>query len=93
MTAVLVAGVVLLIGRVIYLARPNGTQAASALAQAALLPEVKLALPARAVVKSMSVNGSRVFVQHAPPAGDDEITVVDLATGKVVSHLTIERGK
>lgn len=93
MTALLVAGVVLLIGRVIYLARPTGTQAASATVQAALLPEVRLTLPARAVVKSMTVNGSRVFVAHAQPGGDDEITVVELATGKVISHMAIERGK
>ena len=93
MTAVLVAGVVLLIGRVIYLARPSGTQAASAGAPMALLPEVRLALPARVVIKSMTASGSRVYVVHAPPAGDDELTVVDLATGKIVSHMAIERGK
>jgi Family of unknown function (DUF6476) len=93
MTALLVAGVAVLIGRVIYLARPTGTQAASATVQAALLPEVRLALPARAALKAMTVNGSRVFVTHALPGGDDEITVVDLATGRVISHMAIERGK
>lgn len=94
MTALLVAGVAVLIGRVIYLARPSGTQATSAMAsQAALLPEVRLAMQARAVIKSMTVNGSRVFVTHALPGSDDEITVVDLATGRVISHMAIERGK
>ena len=96
MTAVLVAGIALLIGRVIYLARPSGTQAALAATQGAepaLLPEVRLALAAGSVVKSISATGSRVAISHGVPGGADEVTVLDLGTGKVVSHVTIERGK
>ncbi len=98
MTAVLVAGIALLIGRVIYLARPAATQAGSAAAGAAaqlpLLPEVRLALPAGAVVKGISATGSRLAITHAAPGGSgEEISVLDLTTGKVISHVTIERAK
>ena len=95
MTAILVVGVVLLIGRVIYLARGPGTQAASGvgIAQPPLLPQVALPLPSRATVKAVSISGSRMAVTHAVPGGDDEISILDLATGKLVSHVVIERGK
>ena len=97
MTAVLVAGLALLIGRVIYLARPTVTQAASAAAQAAqvpLQPDVKVALPAGAVVKGISASGNRLAITHASPGGNgEEVTLLDLTTGKVVSHVTIERDK
>ena len=96
MTAVLVAGVIVLIGRVIYLARGSGTQAASGMSiggQPLLLPEVTLPLPPGATIKAVSMGGSRLAVTHALPGGDDEISVLDLVTGKRVSHVTIERGK
>ena len=94
MTAILVAGVAVLIGRVIYLARPGGTQATSAsmAVQPALLPEVRMVLPMGAVVKGISATGSRLAITHAMPGGGEEISVLDLATGKVVSHVLIERG-
>ncbi len=91
MTAVLVAGVALLIGRVIYLARPAGTQAGSAVSSMALQPDVRLALPVGAVIKTVSADGSRLFISHAAPGRDDEITVLDLTSGKIVSRVTIER--
>ena len=91
MTAVLVAGIALLIGRVIYLARPAGTQAASATLAAAMQPNIRFVLPAGAVIKAMTADGNRMFISHARPGSDDEITVVDLTSGKVVSQITIER--
>ena len=90
MTAVLVAGIALLIGRVIYLARPAGTQAASASMSLAIQPNIRLALPAGSIIKTMTVDGNRMFISHARPGADDEITVVDLTSGKVVSHISIE---
>jgi Family of unknown function (DUF6476) len=98
MTTLLVAGVVLLIGRVIYLARGTGGQAASAglvnpAVQLPLLPDVRLALPAGAEIKQMSLAGSRLAISHVQPGGGETITLLDLATGAVVSRVTIERSK
>ena len=95
MTALLVAGIVVLAGRVIYLARAGGTQAANGAsgvyAQPVLLPEARLALPAGAEIRSMTLSGSRLAVEHTG-AGSSAITVLDLATGQVVSRVTVTRG-
>ncbi len=98
MTTLLVAGVILLIGRVVYLARGTGTQAASSSLvntspPLSLLPEVRLALPAGAEIKQMSLAGSRLAISYMQPSGGETITILDLATGAVVSRVTIERMK
>lgn len=98
MTVVLVAGVAVLIGRVIYLARASGTQAASSATIAALepilLPDVRLSLPAGARIKQISLTGIRVAVLYEAAEGaGDMIAVLDLTTGKVISRVTVERGK
>lgn len=97
MTAILIAGVVLLIGRVIYLVRGSGTQG-TAVAQAsavapALLGDVRLALPAGAEISQVSLSGTRVAVSHSMAGGGAAITILDLATGQVVSRVTIERAR
>jgi hypothetical protein len=97
MTALLAAGVLLLIGRIIYLARAPATQAASAAnvnaAQPALLAQVRLALPAGAEIRHTSLAGSRLAVHHGQPGGAETITILDLATGTVISRVSVERGK
>jgi Family of unknown function (DUF6476) len=97
MTALLIAGVALLIGRVVYLAqRGSGQPSAAAMAstpQAALLPEVRLALPAGAEIKQVSLSGSRLAVTHSQPGANDGVIVLDLATGAVVSRVVLERTK
>lgn len=94
MTAVLIAGLILLIGRVIYLARGSATQAVSAnTAQPALLPEIRAALPAGAVVKAITATGSRVVILHAAPGQQDEMSVLDLATGQIISRVRIDTVK
>lgn len=97
MTAFLLAGIALVIGRIIYLARLPATQAASGLPgaglQPALLPEVRLALPAGADIKSVSATGSRLVVLHTAPGGGEIITILDLATGQTLSRVLVERGK
>ena len=96
MSAMLVAGVALLIGRIIYLARQPGTQAppasASLAAQPALMPEMRLVLPPGAEIRSMTAMGSRLAILHSAPGGD-AITILDLATGQVASRVTLERGR
>ena len=97
MSFMLVAGVALLIGRIIYLARQPSTQAASAavglVAQPALMPDVRLALPQGAEIKSMTAMGSRLAILHSVPGAGDAITILDLATGQIASRVTLERGK
>ena len=97
MTTMLIVGVIALIGRVIYLARSGGTQAPSATvgnaAPIALKPEIRLALPAGAEIRSVSATGSHLAVAHSAPGGSDMITILDLASGQVVSRVTVERGK
>jgi hypothetical protein len=100
MTTLLVAGVALLIGRIIYLARGTPTQAASAVNangqvafQATLLPDVRLTLPASAEIRHTSMAGSRLAVHHGLPGGAETITILDLATGTVVSKVMVERAK
>jgi Family of unknown function (DUF6476) len=94
MTTLLVAGVLLLIGRIIYLARGPTTQAASAASMnAPLLADVRLALPAGAEIRHMSLAGSRLAVHHGQAGGGEAITVLDLATGAIVSRVSVERGK
>lgn len=91
MTAVLIAGFVLLVGRVIYLARSSGTQAVAT--QPALLPEIRAVLPASAIVKSISATGSRVAILHASPGKAEELSILDLTTGRIVSHVTFDAAK
>jgi Family of unknown function (DUF6476) len=94
MTALLVAGVVLLIGRIIYLARGPAAQAASAASMnTPLQTDVRLALPAGAVIRHISLAGSRLAVHHAQAGGGEAITILDLATGAVASRVAIEHSK
>ena len=97
MTALLVAGIAVVIGRVIYLARPPATQAASVLAgvavRPALLPEVRLALPAGSDIKSISASGSQLMVLHTTPGGGETITILDLSTGQTLSRVVVDRGQ
>jgi hypothetical protein len=94
MTTLLVAGVLLLIGRIIYLARGPSTQAASAASiNAPLLADVRLVLPAGAEIRHMSLAGNRLAVHHSQAGGGEAITILDLATGAVVSRVGLDRGK
>ena len=92
MTAALVIGVITLIGRIICLASNRGetaTMAATAPA-ADLKPEAALALPSGHDVKSIAMSGNRLLVHHVGPTGDGVI-ILDLATGAIVSRVTVRR--
>jgi hypothetical protein len=95
MTTILVAGIVLLFGRVIYLARGPGTQAGphpgASVTEPLLMPEVSLQLPPGATVKGISATRSRLTILHSAPDGGDGITVLDMVTGKVVSRVILGR--
>jgi hypothetical protein len=95
MTVALIAGVVLLIGRVIYLARPAATQGAmlgaGSVGQVPLLPEMHIALPVGADIKTLTLSGSRLVVLHSTVDGGDRILVLDLSTGQVLSRVSVGR--
>lgn len=93
MTAALVIGVITLIGRIIYLASNRGETSAAVTAvtaPATLKPEAALALPAGHDVKSVAMSGNRLLVHHVGPTGDG-VMILDLATGAVISRVTVRR--
>jgi hypothetical protein len=92
MTVLLVAGIALLIGRVIYLAsggRDSGS-AAAAIGTQALVPETSLLLPEGASLKSSQLVGTRILAHYAGPRGEG-LLVLDLSTGRTLSHVRISR--
>lgn len=91
----IVAGLVAVIGRVIYLSSQGEKQpasdaapraAAAPLHPAAAAGAVPFTLPAGAEIKSIALDGARLAVHYAAPGGDG-ILVVDQATGETLSHL------
>lgn len=91
MTAALVIGVITLIGRIIYLASNRGETAPTASpATPALKPDAALALPSGHDVKSVAMSSNRLLVHHVGPTGDG-IIILDLATGAVISRVTVSR--
>lgn len=88
----MVAGIVAVVLRVIYLSSQPATQQVSAAAGSEASAEgVSLALPAGAVVKSVSLAGDRMAVHYEAPGGAG-IAVVDLATGAVVRRVKVVPG-
>lgn len=91
MTAVLVIGVITLIGRIIYLASNRTDAAATPPAAASILkPEAAVALPPGHDVKSIGMSGNRLVVHHVGPTGDG-VVILDLTTGQVASRIAIRR--
>ena len=85
----IVLGVLTVIGRVVYLANQGPRQAAGASSSGARLAQSgKLALPAGAQVKQISLSGDRLAVHYEGPAGAS-IAVVDLASGIVLSRIDV----
>lgn len=92
MTAVLVIGVIALIGRIIYLASNRTDGAAGVAAGSPLKPEAAVALPSGHDVKSVAMSGNRLIVHHVGPTGDG-VVILDLATGQVVSRIAVRRSQ
>lgn len=57
-------------------------------ADAAWLPEVELALPPDAAIRSVSLDGGHLAVHYEAPTGTG-IAVLDLASGRPASHVRI----
>jgi hypothetical protein len=94
LAVLLLAGLLTVIGRVIYLASSPRTQPgapASAALSPAIRPELSLALPQGAVVRSVALEGNRLAV-HYDAGGGAGIAVLDLETGRVITSVAIEPG-
>jgi hypothetical protein len=83
----LFAGLVLAVGRVIYLASPSPTQPAAP--TPAIRPVQSLDLPSGAQVRSVSLSGNRLAV-HYDVGGAAGIAVLDLLTGRMVTNVAVE---
>lgn len=96
MTALLAIGIPVLIGRVIYLARyganPQLTTVQSTI-EPSLAATARLNLPLGAQIKSITLSGSRLAVHHGSDGGREEISILDLTTGAVLSRVELTRGR
>ncbi len=88
MSVMIIAGLIAVVGRVIYLASNSGPAPAASTIGEPLLPQHRLALPAGAVVETVALEGNRLLV-HYTQTGVPSIVVLDLETGKVVSQVAI----
>jgi hypothetical protein len=92
MSIALVAGVATLIGRVIYLANrgsEQGTPRATVSSSGAIAQDVRATLPTGAALKSTSLTGDRILAHYTGPKGEG-LLVLDLVTGKTLSHVRFE---
>ena len=87
----IVAGLVAVILRIIYLSSTPSAQRATTDAAEAPSAADRLDLPAGAVVKSMSVGVDRLAVHYDAPGGGG-IAILDLATGTVLRRVDIVPG-
>jgi hypothetical protein len=90
LAVLLVSGLALVIGRIIYLASPAPTDDVQVAAPTlAIRPEQRLELPAGALVRSVSLSGSRLAV-HYDAGGSPGIAVLDLQTGRRITTVVVE---
>ncbi len=92
MSVILVAGIITLIGRIIYLANRGEGQATPGAVtppRAVLAAETRLVLPSGATLKSTTLTGDRLVTQYTSPTGDG-LMILDLVTGKTLSHVRIQ---
>ncbi len=82
---VMVAGLALVIGRIIYLASAPPAQPA---ASSAVSSTQTLQLPHGSEVRSISLSGNQMAVHYEMPEGSG-IAILDLATGRETTHVSI----
>jgi hypothetical protein len=87
MGVVLVLGFVAVIARIVYLVNRGGETTTTAISQP-IRDAARLALPAGAVVRNLSLSGSRLAIHYDGPKGSG-IVILDLATGAPASRIEI----
>ncbi len=85
--ALLVIGLLVIVGRIFYMAARGGSQTQTA-GSATLAPEAIVSLPAGAVVRSLALSGNRLAVHFDTPAGSG-IRILDLESGRAVSSIRL----
>jgi hypothetical protein len=88
MGVVLVLGFVAVIARIVYLVGRGGETATSTAVSQPIRDAARLALPSGAVIRNLSLSGSRLAVHYDGPAGSG-IVILDLVTGAPASQITI----
>ena len=93
MSLMIVAALLAIVGRVIYLAslKPS-TSTQSNVVATEITPAQTISLPPGAVVKGMSLNNNRLLVHYETTTGPGA-AILDLTTGKPVSQVQIKSGE
>jgi hypothetical protein len=93
MSVLIVAALLAIVGRVIYLSAVKKRAAPSAqIVSSTIAPATTLNLPAGAVIRNMSLHGDRLLVHYETTSGPGAV-VLDLATGKKLSTIDIKTGQ
>ena len=100
MSAILLVGLATVVARVVYLATRQPVLATSSLssnlqtqtAGSLLTADLSVALPAGSKVRSQSLSGNRLAV-HYEGAGSEGILILDLETGRPLSHVHLSGTK
>jgi hypothetical protein len=87
MGVVLVLGFVAVIARIVYLVNRSGDTTTTSVSQP-IRDAARLALPSGAVIRNLSLSGSRLAVHYDSPQGSG-IVILDLATGAPASRIEI----
>lgn len=96
MGIMLIVGFFVVVGKIIYegtkLGKGDDKKADVSLEQPVRVipPEVRLYLPPGSAVKTMTLDGKRLAIYSVSVQGE-EITILDLTTGNVVSRVKIDR--
>ena len=88
MGVVLVLGFVAVIARIVYLVNRGSETTATAAISQPIREAARLALPAGASIRNLSLSGSRLAVHYDSPKGSG-IVIMDLATGAPASRIEI----
>ncbi len=98
MSIMIVAALLAIVARVIYLSAIKTRTAAPAAAAVAveppgpLAPQQSVSLPPGAVVKNISMIGNRLLV-HYQTAGGSGVIIQDLSTGKALTDIKIDAAR
>jgi hypothetical protein len=88
MGVVLVLGFVAVIARIVYLVNRSGETTTTTAVSQPIRDATRLALPSGAVIRNLSLSGSRLAVHYDSPKGSG-IVILDLATGAPASRIEI----
>lgn len=88
MGVVLVLGFVAVIARIVYLVGRSGETPTTTAVSQPIRDAARLALPAGAAIRNLSLSGGRLAVHYEGPRGSG-IIILDLATGTSASRIEI----